>query len=78
MDRKVSEANQECLEFQVHQVFLVSPEIQASKVKRGPPLLDSQAHLGLLEWMARKECQETLRLVTRDLPEKGVFQEHRA
>lgn len=57
---------------------MVSWEIQASKVKGGPPLSDPQAHLGLLEWMARKECQETLRLVTRGPLERGVFQEHRA
>lgn len=78
MDRKVSGANREYLEFQVHLVFVVSREIQASKVKGGRPLSDPQAHLGLLEWMARKECQETLRLVTRDPLERGVSQEHRA
>lgn len=78
MDRKVSGANRECLEFQVHLVSVVSWEIQASKVKGGPPLSDPQAHLGLLEWMARKECLETLRLVTQGPLERGVFQDHPA
>lgn len=78
MGRKASGANQECLEFQVHLVSVVTWAIQASKVKRGPPLLDPQAHLGLLEWMARKESLETLHLVTQDLLERGVFQEHQA
>lgn len=78
MGRKASGANRECLEFQVHLVFVVKREIQASKVKRGPPLLDPQAHLGLLEWMARKESPETLHLVTQDPLERGVFQEHQA
>lgn len=49
MGRKVGRANQECLEFQVHQVFVVTWEIQESEVKRGPPLLGPQVHLGLLE-----------------------------
>lgn len=40
--------------------------------------MDPQVHLGLLEWMARKECQETLHLVTRGPLERGVFQEHPA
>lgn len=40
--------------------------------------MDPQAHLGLLEWMARKESQETLHLVTQDPLERGVFQEHQA
>lgn len=78
MGRKASGANQEHLEFQVHLVFVVRWEIRASKVKRGPPLMDHQAYLGLLEWMARKESQETLHLVTQDPLERGVFQEHQA
>lgn len=78
MGRKANRANQECLKFQVHLVSVVRWEIQASKVKRGPPLLDPQAHLGLLEWMAREEFQETLHLVTQDPLEIGVFQEHQA
>lgn len=78
MGRKASGANRECLGFQVHLVFVVTWEIQASKVKRGPPLLDPQAHLGLPERMARKESQETLHLVTQDPLERGVFQEHQA
>lgn len=48
------------------------------EVKRGPPLVDPQVHLGLLEWMARKESQEILRLVTQDPLEIGVFQECQA
>lgn len=47
-------------------------------MKGGPPLLDLQVHLGLLEWMAREESQETLHLVTQDPLEKGVFQECQA
>lgn len=75
MGRKAARASQECLKFQVHLASVVTWEIQASKVKRGPPLLDPQAHLGLLEWMARKESQETLHLVTQGPLEIEVFQE---
>lgn len=57
---------------------MVTWEIQALEAKRGPPLVDPQVHLGLLEWMARKESQETLRLVTQDPLEIGVFQECQA
>lgn len=78
MGRKASRANQEGLEFQVHLVFVVTGVIQALEVKRGPPLVDPQVHLGLLEWMARKESQEILRLVTQDPLEIGVFQECQA
>lgn len=78
MGRKASGASRECLEFQVHLVSVVTWEIQASKVKRGPPLLGPRDHLDLLEWMARKESQETLLLVTQDPLERGVFQEHQA
>lgn len=48
------------------------------EAKRVPPPVDPQVHLGLLEWMARKESQETLRLVTQDPLEIGVFQECQA
>lgn len=78
MGRRASEAGRECLEFQVLLVYVVTREIQASKEKRGPPLLDPQAHLDLLEWTARRESQETLHLVTQDPLERGVFQEHQA
>lgn len=40
--------------------------------------MDPQVHLGFLEWMARKESQETLRLVIQDPLEIGVFQECQA
>lgn len=78
MGRKAGQASQECLELQVLLVFVVTREIQALKVKRGPPLLDPLAHLGLLEWRDRKESQENLHLVTQDPREIGVFQEHQA
>lgn len=78
MGGRASGADRECLEFQVPPVYVVTREIQASKEKRELPLLDPQAHLDLLEWMARRESQEPLHLVTQDPPERGVFQEHQA
>lgn len=78
MGRKASGANQGCLEPQVHLVFEGTWEIRASKVKTGPLLLDPQDYLGLLEWMAREESQETLLLETQDPLGIGVFQEHQA
>lgn len=75
MDRKADRANQDCQEYRVHLVFMVTWEIQVLKEKRGPCLLDPQACLGHLEWMGRKDSQGSLHLVTQDPLEIGVFKE---
>lgn len=76
MGRKGSLANQECPEFLVPLVFVVTWEIQAIKVKRDSLLLDPQAYPGHPDWMVRKESQEILHLVTQGPLETEVFQEY--